>query len=91
MPRFVIDCERMKYPNNGLYTYCSELGQTLMQLISPPEELYFYLPSYKETLFQIRHITNKKHGINCGCPIQKIFSSGIHLPVVRTTFLHHLI
>lgn len=51
MPRFVIDCERMKYPNNGLYTYCSELGQTLMKLIAPPEELYFYLPSYKETLF----------------------------------------
>lgn len=51
MPRFVIDCERMKYPNNGLYTYCSELGQTLLKLIAPPEELYFYLPSYQKTIF----------------------------------------
>jgi glycosyltransferase involved in cell wall biosynthesis len=60
MPRFVIDCERMKYPNNGLYTYCSELGQSLMKLVAPPEELYFYLPSYRQTLFSDQAHYNQK-------------------------------
>ncbi|MEC5148063.1 glycosyltransferase family 1 protein [Chitinophaga sp. 212800010-3] len=51
MPRFVIDCERLKYPNTGLYTYCYELGRSLLQIVSPPEELYFYLPDKKITAF----------------------------------------
>lgn len=60
MPRFVIDCERLKYPNNGLYTYCSELGQSLLKRVAPPEELYFYLPSYRQTIFSEQAHYNQK-------------------------------
>lgn len=42
MTRILIDCERMKYPNTGLYTYCHALGTALLAMAA--EELCFYLP-----------------------------------------------
>lgn len=44
MPHILFDCERMKYPNTGLYTFCDELGAALLQQAQPEEELYFYIP-----------------------------------------------
>lgn len=44
MPNILLDCERMKYPNTGLYTFCSELGSALLETAGPDEELYFYMP-----------------------------------------------
>ncbi|WP_143309714.1 glycosyltransferase family 4 protein [Chitinophaga vietnamensis] len=45
MSRFLIDCERMKYPNTGLYTYCSELGKAILKQANAGEAVYYYLPS----------------------------------------------
>jgi glycosyltransferase involved in cell wall biosynthesis len=42
MAHILIDCERMKYPNTGLYTYCHELGNALLKKAG--DELCFYLP-----------------------------------------------
>lgn len=44
MPNILFDCERMKYPNTGLYTFCSELGHALLEKVTPDEQLYFYTP-----------------------------------------------
>lgn len=43
MSHILIDCERMKYPNTGLYTYCHELGNALLRKVTG-EKLCFYLP-----------------------------------------------
>ncbi len=41
----IIDCERMKYPFTGLYTYCSALSKSLVQQNNPSElKLHFYTP-----------------------------------------------
>lgn len=44
MPRILFDCERMKYPNTGLFSFCDELGSSLMQQLSDNEKMYFYIP-----------------------------------------------
>ncbi len=45
MHRIIFDCERMKYPDTGLYHYCMNLGQYLEKNIdSKTEQLYFYTP-----------------------------------------------
>ncbi len=41
----IIDCERMKYPFTGLYTYCSALSKSLVHQNNPSElKLHFYTP-----------------------------------------------
>ncbi len=45
MTRYVFDCERMKYPNTGLYTYCLQLGKAMLAQLKPSEELTFFVPS----------------------------------------------
>lgn len=42
MSHILIDCERMKYPYTGLYTFCHELGNALLKIAG--DELCFYLP-----------------------------------------------
>jgi glycosyltransferase involved in cell wall biosynthesis len=44
MKQLLIDCEKMKNANTGLFTYCNELGRSLLQQASPDEQLNFYLP-----------------------------------------------
>lgn len=44
MKKTGIDLEKLKYPNNGLYTFCCELGNRLPALCLPDEELHYYLP-----------------------------------------------
>lgn len=44
MPQLLFDCERMKYPNTGLYTFCDELGSALLAEQQADEKLFFYLP-----------------------------------------------
>ena len=41
--KIIIDFERMKYPNTGLYHFCYHLGKSLTQLANE-EELSFYVP-----------------------------------------------
>ncbi|RPE13351.1 glycosyltransferase family 1 protein [Chitinophaga lutea] len=43
MAHILIDCERMKYINTGLYTYCHELGSALLKK-AVNDQLCFYLP-----------------------------------------------
>ena len=45
IPRIVLDCERMKHSNTGLYHYCLHLGRQLQKnLVEPHEKLTFYSP-----------------------------------------------
>src|SRR5690349_7558501 len=45
MRRIIFDCERMKYPDTGLYHYCMNLGQYLEKNIdNTSEQLFFYTP-----------------------------------------------
>lgn len=45
MKKIVFDCERMKYPDTGLYHYCLNLGQYLEKNLDlQQEQLYFYTP-----------------------------------------------
>lgn len=44
MPDILFDCERMKYPNTGLFTFCRDLGFALLQKVTAVEKLYFFMP-----------------------------------------------
>ena len=45
--RIVFDCERMKYSNTGIYHYCLNLGQHLLEQADPEmEQLNFYAPRH---------------------------------------------
>lgn len=45
MHKIIFDCERMKYPNTGLYHYCLNLGRHLEKNINfHQEQLFFYTP-----------------------------------------------
>lgn len=37
------DCERMKYPNTGLFEYCLQLGLALKKQLTPQDQIYYYL------------------------------------------------
>lgn len=46
MVRIVLDCERMKYTNTGLFHYCLNLGEHIKQYLDPfREEVAFFSPS----------------------------------------------
>lgn len=52
IPRVVFDCERMKYPNNGLYSYCKQLGAALLRMKPKLDcELAFYVPQKAKEIF----------------------------------------
>lgn len=45
MHKIIFDCERMKYPDTGLYHYCLNLGRHLEKNINLlQEQLFFYTP-----------------------------------------------
>lgn len=45
MHRIIFDCERMKYPDTGLYHYCRNLGRFLENNVDAhSEQLFFYTP-----------------------------------------------
>lgn len=45
MKKIIFDCERMKYPDTGLYHYCMNLGKYLEENVDRRcEELFFYTP-----------------------------------------------
>ncbi|MBK7375060.1 MAG: glycosyltransferase family 4 protein [Ferruginibacter sp.] len=46
MKRIIFDCERMKYPDTGLFHYCLNLGNHLATYNTPgEEEITFYSPN----------------------------------------------
>lgn len=57
--RIIFDCERMKYPDTGLYHYCLQLGRHLEKNIRlQEEELHFYTPPGEQdwTFHPQRHL-----------------------------------
>ena len=49
MYKIVFDCERMKYPDTGLYHYCLNLGRALERNIDDArEDLFFYTPPQEQ-------------------------------------------
>ncbi|MBO9683692.1 MAG: glycosyltransferase family 4 protein [Flavisolibacter sp.] len=52
MKRIVFDCERMKYANTGIYSYCFQLGMRLQQQANPRnEEVIFFTPPSIKGIF----------------------------------------
>lgn len=49
MHKIIFDCERMKYPDTGLYHYCLNLGLHLEKNINlHREQLFFYTPPFEQ-------------------------------------------
>lgn len=64
MRRILFDCERMKYPNTGLYHFCLHLGSALLRQADPEqEEIAFYLPDAEQKVFgdSCTYITQKSY------------------------------
>ncbi|MBD0285692.1 MAG: glycosyltransferase [Flavisolibacter sp.] len=57
----LIDCERMKYPYTGLYTYCYFLCTNLIQTPHPQHQLHFYVPPSLKTVFGDQQVYLKQH------------------------------
>lgn len=60
MLKIIFDCERMKYPDTGLYHYCLNLGTYLEKNINiPEEEIFFYTPPGQQdwSFSRSNHIT----------------------------------
>ncbi|MEO5682895.1 MAG: glycosyltransferase family 1 protein [Chitinophagaceae bacterium] len=52
MNNILLDCERTKYPNTGLFQFCLQLGRELIEQHDPEQEsLFFYLPEKQLQLF----------------------------------------
>jgi len=47
----IFDCERMKYPNTGLYHFCKELGSALLRQQPNHTKFSFYLPEQEKGVF----------------------------------------
>ena len=51
MPRLLLDCEKMKYANTGLYEFCKQLGYALLKNKAANEEMVFYMPKHLQGFF----------------------------------------
>jgi glycosyltransferase involved in cell wall biosynthesis len=49
--KIIFDCERLKYPNTGLYTFCESLGNALINNITPDQQITAYLPASAINIF----------------------------------------
>ncbi|WPV68464.1 glycosyltransferase family 1 protein [Chitinophaga sp. LS1] len=45
MPQLLFDCEKMKYPNTGLFEFCKQLGLALLNNKMADEEMVYYVPA----------------------------------------------
>jgi glycosyltransferase involved in cell wall biosynthesis len=64
--RILFDCERLKYANTGLYTFCEHLGKALQLNAAEDQQIEYYLPENKLGLFgkDVRyHIQKSWHKI----------------------------
>jgi glycosyltransferase involved in cell wall biosynthesis len=59
--KVLVDLERMKYPNTGLYHYCLHLGKHLAELAPPDTELSYFVPPSMANYFgdKIKYIKQK--------------------------------
>ena len=47
--KIIFDCERMKYPFTGLYSFCHQLGMALKEKSN--NKISFYLPQKEKDVF----------------------------------------
>lgn len=53
MKKILFDCERMRYPNTGIFHFCNSLGHALLKQANPIEEqLTLYLPVEQKKQFE---------------------------------------
>lgn len=65
LKKIVVDCERMKYSNTGLYHYCLQLGKALLQEIdTSKEELFFYIRPSENGVFGSNANYIKQHSLH---------------------------
>ena len=79
MKKIILDCERMKFPDTGLYHYCMNLGIYLEKNIHlQQEQLFFYTPPGKQnwSFTNTNHLTQN--------PLQKFI-----LPSVKSFDIWH--
>lgn len=71
MNNILLDCERTKYPNTGLFQFCLQLGNELIKQHDPLQEsLFFYLPEKQLQLFGNNQQVVPQH------PLHKFFQFG---------------
>lgn len=69
MSKILFDCERLKYPNTGLYTFCQELGRALMKNAFSEQEITAYVPKSGYGIFgQDTHYTIQRSWHNFFIP-----------------------
>lgn len=49
--RILFDCERLKYPNTGLYTFCESLGNALLANADKETQITMYVPETADEIF----------------------------------------
>lgn len=68
MEKIVFDCERMKYANTGLYSYCHQLGRHLQYTeLGRTDGLAFYTPPGVKGIFGARCHYLTQHSIQKFC------------------------
>ena len=51
MPQLLLDCEKMKNANTGLFEFCKELGHALVRNKAGDESLSYYIPAHLKGFF----------------------------------------
>src|SRR6476660_1591737 len=65
MNNYILDCERMKYVDTGIYHYCLNLGRHLLNYIDPHQEkLTFYAPPNARTALGINQSFIDQHSLH---------------------------
>lgn len=68
MKKIIFDCERMKYANTGLFSYCYQLGMRLKEQSSPEKEaLSFYMPPQLSGIFGDDQSYIRQHSLQKYC------------------------
>jgi len=59
--RILFDCERLKYPNTGLFTFCEGLGHALIRCLAPHQKLTAYVPPEAINIFgnNVQYLTQR--------------------------------
>lgn len=66
----LFDCERVRYPYTGLYTFCSQLGAALINTVHNKDMLSFFVASQNENFFGEGRRYVRQHFYNKMFPIR---------------------
>ncbi|MFV0418457.1 MAG: glycosyltransferase family 4 protein [Dysgonomonas sp.] len=65
----VFDCERVKYPYTGLFTFCSQLGAALISAVEDQDKLSFFVPPNNVGFLGNEQMYIKQHFYNKLLPV----------------------